>query len=125
MQGRSSWQSEEEEEGHLETKPVHYSTGQSTEHQLPENLQSSQETIVGGLKRRMTKEKCFRRKTFVAGDDEAEEEWKDALQTELNILKKTQKQNLNRLMFLIKKKEQLVTEDKRKLDVWYAEEKEP
>lgn len=49
MQGRSSRQGEEEEEGHLETTPVHHSSGQSAEHQLPQNLQSRQETVVGGL----------------------------------------------------------------------------
>lgn len=50
VQRRSSRQGEEEEEGYLETKPIHQHTGKSTEHQLPQHLQSGQETVVGGLK---------------------------------------------------------------------------
>lgn len=50
MQRRSSRQGEEEEEGYLETKPIHQHTSKSTEHQLPQHLQSGQETVVGGLK---------------------------------------------------------------------------
>lgn len=50
VQGRSSREGEEEEEGNLETKPVHHASGQSAEHQLPQHLESGQETVVGRLK---------------------------------------------------------------------------
>lgn len=50
MQGRPGGEGQEEEEGNLETKPIHHASGQSAEHQLPQHLQSRQETVVGRLK---------------------------------------------------------------------------
>lgn len=52
VQGRPGGQGEEEEEGHLETEPVHHASGQGAERQLPQNLQSRQETVVGRLEER-------------------------------------------------------------------------
>lgn len=49
MQCCPGGEGEEEEEGHLETKPIHHASGQSAEHQLPQHLQSCQETVVGRL----------------------------------------------------------------------------
>lgn len=50
MQGRASRQGEEEEEGNLESEPVHQASSQRAERQLAQNLQSGQETVVGGLR---------------------------------------------------------------------------
>lgn len=50
MKGRPSRQREEEEEGHLETQPVHQTSGHGAEAQLPHHLQRRQETVVGCLK---------------------------------------------------------------------------
>lgn len=49
MQGRPSREREEEEEGNLETEPIHYASGQSAERQLAQHLQSRQETVVSRL----------------------------------------------------------------------------
>lgn len=49
MQGRPSGEGEEEEEGNLEPEPIHQASGQSAERQLPQHLQSCQETVVGCL----------------------------------------------------------------------------
>lgn len=49
MQGRPSGEREEEEEGNLETEPIHYASGQSAERQLAQHLQSRQETVVSRL----------------------------------------------------------------------------
>lgn len=62
MQGRCSRKGEEEEEGNLETKPIHHASSQSAERQLSQHLQSRQETVVGRLEgerqpRRRTSEK--------------------------------------------------------------------
>lgn len=53
MQSRASGEREKEEEGNLETKPIHHTSGQSAERQLPQHLQSRQETVVGRLKERV------------------------------------------------------------------------
>ena len=50
MQGRPGREGEEEEEGDLEPKPIHHASSQSAERQLPQHLQSRQETVVGRLK---------------------------------------------------------------------------
>lgn len=50
MQGCPSGQGEEEEEGNLESKPIHQAPSQSAERQFPQHLQSGQETVVGRLK---------------------------------------------------------------------------
>lgn len=49
MQGRPGGEREEEEEGNLETEPIHHAAGECAERQLPQHLQSRQETVVGGL----------------------------------------------------------------------------
>lgn len=51
VQGRPRREGQEEEEGHLVTHPVHHAAGQGTEHQLTQDLQSGQETVVGRLVR--------------------------------------------------------------------------
>lgn len=38
MQGRPSGEGQEEEEGNLETKPVHHDSGEGAEHQLAQDL---------------------------------------------------------------------------------------
>lgn len=50
MQGCPSGQGEEEEEGNLESEPIHQAPSQSAERQFPQHLQSGQETVVGRLK---------------------------------------------------------------------------
>lgn len=64
MQGRPGGEREKEEEGNLETKPIHHASGQSAERQLPQHLQSRQETVVGRLKERgrMRRKESERRK---------------------------------------------------------------
>lgn len=57
VQGRSGREGEEEEEGNLETKPIHQASGQSAEHQLPQHLESSQETVVGRLQGELAAER--------------------------------------------------------------------
>lgn len=52
MQSRGSGEREKEEEGNLETKPIHHTSGQSAKRQLPQHLQGRQETVVGRLKDR-------------------------------------------------------------------------
>lgn len=52
MQGCAGGEGEEEEEGNLKTKPIHHASSQSAEHQLPQHLQSGQETVVGRLMER-------------------------------------------------------------------------
>lgn len=42
-------ESQEEEEGHLETEPVDHTPGQSAKRQLPQHLQRGQETVVRRL----------------------------------------------------------------------------
>lgn len=49
MQGRPGGEREEEEEGNLETEPIHHAAGERAEGQLPQNLQSRQETVMGRL----------------------------------------------------------------------------
>lgn len=49
MQGRPSRQGEEEEEGNLESEPIYQASSQRAKRQLPQHLQSGQETVVGGL----------------------------------------------------------------------------
>lgn len=52
MKSRASGEREKKEEGYLETKPIHHTSGQSAKRQLPQHLQSRQETVVGRLKER-------------------------------------------------------------------------
>lgn len=73
MQGRPSGQGEEEEEGHLESEPIHQAPSQRAKRQLPQHLQRGQETVVGCLrverkaglkpKKKKKKKKEERRKT--------------------------------------------------------------
>lgn len=50
MQGRPSRQGEEEEESNLESEPIYQASSQRAKRQLPQHLQSGQETVVGGLR---------------------------------------------------------------------------
>lgn len=52
MQSCPGWEREKEEEGNLKTKPIYHASSQSAEGQLPQHLQSRQETVVGRLKER-------------------------------------------------------------------------
>lgn len=49
VQGCPGREGEEEEVGNLETKPIHQTSSQSAECQLPQHLQSGQEAVVGRL----------------------------------------------------------------------------
>lgn len=82
MQGRPSGQGEEEEEGHLESEPIHQAPSQRAKRQLPQHLQRGQETVVGclrgerkaGLKPKKKKKKKKRGKEEVRERDEGD--WK-------------------------------------------------
>lgn len=73
MQGRPSRQGEEEEEGNLESEPIYQASSQRAERQLPQHLQSGQETVVGGLRgERKARLKPKRRKKKKGGEWERE-----------------------------------------------------
>lgn len=75
MQGRPSRQGEEEEEGNLESEPIYQASSQRAERQLPQHLQSGQETVVGGLRgERKARLKPKRRKKKKGGEWERERE---------------------------------------------------
>lgn len=73
MQGRPSRQGEEEEEGNLESEPIYQASSQRAKRQLPQHLQSGQETVVGGLRgERKARLKPKRRKKKKGGEWERE-----------------------------------------------------
>lgn len=67
VQGCPSRQREEEEEGHVETKPVYHASGHSAERQLSQHLQSRQETVVGRLQREVVRGGSARRRDSKSG----------------------------------------------------------
>lgn len=62
MQGCSGWEGEKEEEGDLETKPIHHASRQSAKHQLPQHLQSCKKTVMSCLKGKHIEQRWMIRK---------------------------------------------------------------
>lgn len=63
MQGTAGGKEEEEDEGYGKAHSVHHTSSQGTKTQFPQDLQSGQKTVVGGLntdrERKGNTERCL------------------------------------------------------------------